>query len=66
VATYRKLTINFSVGLHDEVNAIARERGITVTELVKRSLALDKFVWENRDAKLLLKDGDEIREVVLL
>lgn len=65
---YKKLTINLAPEVHEELQRLADERGITITELIKRAVALDKFVWENRDAELLLKDkdGDTIRQIVLL
>jgi hypothetical protein len=34
--------------------------------IIRRAVALDKFVWEHRNAELLLKDGDEIRQIVLI
>ena len=66
MAEYKKLTINLAPELHEELQRMAEERGITITELIRRAVALDKFVWEHRDAELLLKDGDEIRQIVLI
>lgn len=67
MAQYKKLTINLAPEVHAELQRMADERGITITELIKRSVALDKFVWEHRDAELLIKDGDgTVKQVVLL
>lgn len=66
MATYKKLTINMSNEVHAELARLAEERGITITELIKRAVALDKYVWEHRDAELLLKDGESVRQIVML
>ena len=66
MAEYKKLTINLAPELHEDLQRMAEARGITITELIRRAVALDKFVWEHRDAELLLKDGDEIRQIVLI
>jgi hypothetical protein len=66
MAEYKKLTINVSPELHEELQRMADERGITITELIRRAVALDKFVHENRDAELLLRDGDKVRQIVLV
>lgn len=63
---YKKLTINVSPEVHEELLRLADERGITITDLIKRAVALDKFVWEHRDAELLIKDGDTVRQIVLI
>jgi hypothetical protein len=64
VAEYKKLTINVAPELHEELQKMAEERGITVTELIRRAVALEKFIYDNRDSELLLKDGDKVREIV--
>ena len=66
MAEYKKLTINLAPELHEDLQRMAEARGITITELIRRAVALDKFVWEHRNAELLLKDGDEIRQIVLI
>jgi hypothetical protein len=63
---YKKLTINVAPELHEELQRMADERGITITELIRRAVALDKFIYENRDAELLLKEGDKVRQIVLV
>ncbi len=63
---YKKLTINVAPDVHAELSRMAEERGITITELFKRAVALDKFVWEHRDAELLMKDGETVRQIVLM
>ena len=65
MATYVKLTIKMPNEVHDELEGLARQRGTNVTGLIKRAVALDKYVWEHRDAELLVRDGDHVRQVVL-
>jgi hypothetical protein len=64
VPGYRKLTINLAPELHDKLQAVASERSITVSELIRRAVALDLFIWEHRGAELLLKEGDSVKEIV--
>jgi hypothetical protein len=65
---YKKLTINLAPDYHAELVRLAEARGITITDLIKGALALDKYVWEHRDAELLMKDkdSDTIRQIVLI
>ncbi len=63
---YKRLTINVAPELHAQLQDMAAERGITVTELLRRAVAIEKFLYEHRDEKLLLKDGNETREIVLV
>jgi hypothetical protein len=64
MAEYKKLTINVSPELHEDLQRMANERGITITELIRRAVALDKFVHEHRDAELLLREGNKVRQIV--
>jgi hypothetical protein len=66
VADYKKLTINLAADLHEDLQRMAQERGINVSELIRRAIALDKFVWEHREEELLLKNGDTTRQIVLI
>jgi hypothetical protein len=63
---YKKLTINVSPELHEELQRLAEEQDITVTDLIKRSIALQKFIWEHRDGEILIKENDTIRQIVLI
>lgn len=63
--TYKKLTIDMAPEVHATLVDLAAQRGITITELIKRALALDKFCWEHRDAELLVKDGHRVRQIVM-
>lgn len=66
MTTYKKLTINLSEDVHAELSRLAGEQGCTITELIKRAVALNRFVWEHRDGELLIKHGDVVHQVVLI
>lgn len=57
-----KVTINMPVVMHDEMKARARSRGMSVTELMRRAVALDKLVFEyqERGWELVLRDPDTL------
>lgn len=64
---YKKLTINVAPEVHEELQRLADEMGgITITELIKRAVALQKFVWEHRDGELLIREGDKVKQIVLI
>lgn len=52
-----KVTINMPVTLHAELRERANKRGITVTELMRRAVALDKRIYEAHDtgAEVVIK-----------
>jgi hypothetical protein len=66
MATYKKLTINMTEDVYATLTDLAGQRGITITELIKRSVALHKFVWEHRDGELLLREGDTMTKIVMI
>ena len=51
-----RLNIDIATDLYDELEASARERGISVPELLRRAIALDRYIWEHRD------EGDDYIE----
>jgi predicted transcriptional regulator len=62
---YKALTIKMAPDVHAELADLAEQRGISITELIKRAVALDKFCWEHRDAELLVRDGDHVKQIVM-
>ena len=52
-----KVTINMPVVLHNELRKRARNRGISVTELMRRAVALDKLVFED-GATVIVRDPE--------
>lgn len=61
----RKVTITMPKWMHDDLRQRARRRGITVTELMRRSVALDRVLHEDPDNQILIRRGDELERVVL-
>jgi len=67
-STYKRLTINMSPAVHAELVERSERRGISVTELVRRAVALDLFVQENIEggSRILVEREGERREIVLI
>lgn len=62
---YTKLTINLAPDVRDEIQQLADAQGLTLTELIKQAVALDKYVWEHRDGELLVRHGDTVTQIKL-
>lgn len=61
---YKRLTINLAPEIHEELQALADDDGITLTELLKRAVALHKFYSQHRMVPLgagLVPDHPECR-----
>lgn len=65
MSDYKRLVIQLAPEVHEELTNLADQRGISITELIRRAVALDKFCWEHRDAELLVKDGGSVRQIVM-
>lgn len=55
--------------LYDEVERIAEERDMTVVEVLRRFIKLGLLVADaeaNPDAQLLIREGDQERQLVLV
>lgn len=59
--------ITCTENVYTEICRLAAEQGLTVTELVKRSLALHGFMHDRcrAGARLLMQQGDDIRSIEL-
>lgn len=58
------VTVTMPDALYDDLKQRARERGITVIELMRRAVALEKVLFEDPDSSVVLKkDGQEYRIV---
>ena len=61
-------TITIPNSYHAALEKIAKERGITMTEVLKQAIGMEKFYWEEREKgnKLLIEDpkSDRFREIV--
>lgn len=67
-SAYKRLTINLTPELHAELTERAERRGLSITDLIRRAVALDKFVDDNlqQGGRVLVERAEEVREVVLI
>lgn len=63
---YHKLTINIAPEVYAELQKLADEMGLSLTEMIRNAVALQKFVWEHRDGELLIREHDDVRQIVLI
>jgi len=61
----KKLTVSLSEELYSELTKRAERRGITLTDLVRGALRLDFYV-DDHDASLMVREGEEVKEVLLV
>ena len=62
----KKVTVNLSDETIEDLREVASKRGITLTEAIRKAIATEKFVQDERDegAKILIeKPGERVREV---
>jgi hypothetical protein len=61
-----KVTISLTESQYEDLVRLADEHEMSLSQLVTRGIALQKFLLENKDSELLLKRGSTTREVVLV
>ncbi len=62
----KKVTVNLSDETIEDLKEVAEKRGITLTEAIRKAIATEKFVQDERDegGKILIeKPGGRVREV---
>ncbi|MGH9228666.1 MAG: ribbon-helix-helix protein, CopG family [Acidimicrobiales bacterium] len=52
----RKVTISMPDWMLDDLRKRARQRGITVTELMRRAVSLERMLFANQDNEVILRD----------
>jgi hypothetical protein len=64
---FTKVTISMPRWMHDDLRRRARRRGISVTELMRRAVALDAVVFDpdHPTREIVLRDGDGSPERIL-
>jgi hypothetical protein len=64
---FTKVTISMPRWMHDDLRRRARRRGISVTELMRRAVALDAVVFDpaHPTREIVLRDGDGSTERIL-
>jgi hypothetical protein len=63
---FTKVTISMPKTMHEELRRRARRRGISVTELMRRAVALDAVVFDpnHPDRKIILKDENDTERIL--
>lgn len=62
----RRLTLSLPTDVYDEMKALADERRISMTELIRRAISREKFFHEHRDQKVILRSDDNAEQVVVM
>jgi Ribbon-helix-helix protein, copG family len=64
---FTKVTISMPRWMHEDLRRRARRRGISVTELMRRAVALDAVVFDPDypTREIVLRDGDAATERIL-
>jgi Ribbon-helix-helix protein, copG family len=63
----RRVNVNFADSTYSVLEELARKRGKTMAEVLRDAIALEKWIDDARSegGRLLIKQGDETRELVL-
>jgi hypothetical protein len=64
---FTKVTISMPRWMHEDLRRRARRRGISVTELMRRAVALDAVIFDpaHPTREIILRDGDGSTERIL-
>ena len=63
-----KVTVNLTQDEVDKLKAIAEEKGVTVTDVLRRAIATESFLQDAKTdgSKILIEDNDKkVRQVVI-
>jgi hypothetical protein len=61
----RKVTISMPDWMLDDLRKRARQRGITVTELMRRAVSLERMLFANQDNEVILRDTTTGKETAI-
>jgi hypothetical protein len=61
----RKITITMPAWMLADLRRRARGRGITVTELIRRGVSLERMLFEDPDTEVLLRDTETGKETAI-
>jgi Ribbon-helix-helix protein, copG family len=64
-AELRKVTISMPDWMLDDLRKRARQRGITVTELMRRAVSLERMLFANQDNEVILRDRTTGKETAI-
>lgn len=69
-ARVKRLTINMPISVFDELQERAETRGLTITELIRRAVALDNYLTREMSSsdRLLIerREDNSLRELVFV
>lgn len=65
VPEMRKVTILMPDWMHEDLKRRARRRGVSVTELMRQAVVLDKLLFDDPDVEVLLKKGNELQKLFI-
>lgn len=60
-----KVTISMPRWMLDDLRRRARQRGITVTELIRRGVSLEKMLFEDPQQEVILRHQETGKEVAI-
>lgn len=62
----KQLSVRLRTDVINDLQELANEEGITATSALQKAIATEKYLRAQikRGSKILVKDGDEIRELV--
>jgi hypothetical protein len=65
-AEFKKVTVNLPTDQVEFLQSLAMKEKISVVDVLRRAINSEKFFVENETAKrkVLIEDGDRIREVI--
>lgn len=61
----RKVTISMPDWMLEELRHRARRRGVTVTELIRRAVSLERMLFEDPSCEVVLRNDATGKEVVI-
>jgi predicted transcriptional regulator len=64
----KRVSVNFSESAYDDLKKLADSQGLTVSEALRRAIALNKwFIETQKDSSILVEDRNgKVREILRL
>ena len=64
----RRLTVNLSNKAYEDLETMAQQRGISMTEVLRKAIGMERFLSDaqSKNQKILLEDADgKIQRIVV-
>jgi len=68
MTTSKRLSVNLSEKAYKDLEAMADEAGISMTEVVRKAIGMEKFLTDaqNKNQKILLEDANgKVQQIVV-